>query len=166
LGIRTGHDLRKWNLEKLIFHFGKVGFFLYNIVRGIDNRPVEPTRIRKSIGSEQTLQHDSDDIAEINGVLTELSKQLEHVLQKKQTSGHTLTLKVRYHDFTTITRSQTVHSPIQSSNDMINLLPGLLASTRIGSQKVRLLGLSLSKLNINKNIPRQLLLPFMIRDTL
>lgn len=166
LGIKTGYDLRQWELEKLVFHFGKAGSFLYDIVRGIDNRSVEPARIRKSIGSEQTLQHDSDNIVEIHEVLTGLSHQLANAMKKKQTCGHTLTLKVRYHDFTTITRSQTVRWPIQSSEDIVSLLPGLLSSTRIGNQKIRLVGLSLSKLNGDQKIPRQLLLPFMVKETL
>ncbi len=162
LGIRTGQDLRQQAEEQLTFHFGKTGSFLYNIVRGIDDRPVEPARTRKSIGSETTLSLDTNDGSEINDILQRLAEQIEQSLIKKQTGGYTLTLKVRYHDFTTITRSQTVRTPIRSSSDILCLLPGLLASTDAGRQKVRLLGLSISKLLGDKKVPRQLVLPFML----
>lgn len=166
LGIRTGHDLRQLEEEKLIFHFGKIGSFLYNIVRGVDDRPVEPTRVRKSIGSETTLSHDTDDNAEIEAILTHLAQQIEYSLSKKKTGGYTLTLKVRYQDFTTITRSQTVRTPIYSRTDILTLLPILLAGTNAGSQKIRLLGLSISKLMGDKKVPHQLVLPFMHRGHL
>ena len=161
LGIKTGHDLRQWELEKLIFHFGKTGSFLHDIVRGIDTRSVEPERVRKSIGSEQTLPYDTEDTSEIDAVLMHLAKQIEQSLQRKKVSGQTLTLKVRYHDFTTITRSRTVRSCIRTCDDIVALLPQLLAATQSGSLKIRLLGLSVSKLCDGKNTPRQLLLPFM-----
>lgn len=161
LGIRTGHDLRQQAEEQLIFHFGKTGSFLYNIVRGIDDRPVEPARTRKSIGSETTLSRDTNDGSEINDILKRLAEKIEQSLIQKQTGGYTLTLKVRYHDFNTITRSQTVRTPIHSSSDILRLLPSLLASTDAGQQKVRLLGLCISKLLDDEKVPRQLILPFM-----
>ncbi len=164
LGIRNGYDLRQLDEEKLLFHFGKIGSFLFNIVRGIDDRPVEPARVRKSIGSETTLSYDTDDRGEISAILADLADQVEQSLKKKQTGGYTLTLKVRYCDFTTITRSQTVRTPICSRHCILSLVPGLLATTNAGSQKVRLLGLSVSKLTGDKKIPHQLLLPFMHQD--
>ncbi len=166
LGIKTGNDLRRMEQEKLIFHFGKTGSFLYNIVRGIDERPVEPSRERKSIGSETTLYCDTSDLSEIDTILSHLAEQIEYSLKKKQTGGFTLTLKIRYQDFTTITRSQTVQTPIYSSAAMLSLLPGLLATTDAGSEKVRLLGLSVSKLTGNKRIPIQLVFPFMHQGSL
>lgn len=166
LGIKTGLDLRRMDKELLISHFGKTGSFLYNIVRGIDERPVEPTRERKSIGSETTLICDTDDKSKIDIILSQLAEQIDYSLKKRQTGGYTLTLKVRYQDFTTITRSQTVQSPIYSSAGILPLLPGLLATTNAGSEKVRLLGLTISKLTGTKRIPRQLMLPFMHQGSL
>jgi DNA polymerase-4 len=166
LGIRTGHDLRQMAEEQLISHFGKTGSFLYHIVRGIDDRPVEPTRIRKSIGSETTLSADTDNRDEISTILVQLAEQVGQLLRKKQTGGYTLTLKVRYRDFTTITRSQTVRTPICSSTGILSLVPGLLAATNAGTIKVRLLGLSISKLIGQKRVPQQLLLPFLHQDRL
>ena len=164
LGIRTGHDLRQWEEEKLIFHFGKIGSFLYNIVQGIDDRPVEPQRIRKSIGSETTLANDIDDMVEIQTILENLAQQIEGSLKRKKTGGCTLTLKVRYQDFTTITRSLTTRTPLFSQHDIMAQVPRLLGSTNAGIRKIRLLGLSISRLTGNKTGPYQLLLPFMNRN--
>jgi len=161
LGITTGYDLRQWQEDQLVLHFGKFGSFFHDIVRGIDNRPVEPQRIRKSIGCETTLSTDTDDIGRINTILTELAEDLGISLKKKQIGGYNLTLKVRYLDFITITRSLTVKTPLYTSSDILPLLPTLLHATAAGSRKIRLLGLSVSKLVDEKCIPRQLRLPFL-----
>jgi len=166
LGIKSGQDLRKITEENLIFHFGKTGSFLFNIVRGIDDRPVEPARQRKSIGSETTLSSDTRDREEVDVILSRLAEDIEQSLKKRKISGYTLTLKIRYQDFTTVTRSQTVRSPIQSKDDMLYLLPRLLAATEIGTLRVRLLGLTISKLTGDRKIPHQLVLPFMRQEQL
>jgi len=160
LGIRTGLDLRRWSEDKLILHFGKAGSFLYNIVRGIDNRGVQPHRTRKSIGNETTLNHDIDDLKQIDDILTGLSYRIEHSLHKLKTTGYTITLKVRYSDFSTITRSTTLKNPIYYSEDMLFPVRRLLESTDAGRRKVRLLGISISHLSRRKGVPRQLYLPF------
>lgn len=163
LGINSGSDLRKWHIESLVFHFGKIGAFLYNMVRGIDDRPVEPARIRKSIGSETTFPYDTDDVGEIQKVLVELAQDIEESLIKHKKGGHTLTLKVRYKNFATITRSITTRTAVFSASDILSLVPGLLAATRVGSEKIRLIGLSVSKLLEETHLPRQLKLPFVSR---
>ncbi len=160
LGIKNGFDLRRWEEEKLILHFGKSGSFLFNIVQGIDTRVVQPHRVRKSIGNETTLKFDSDDRAQIETILSDLSLQIEHSLIKLKTNGYTITLKVRYSDFTTVTRSRTLRSPICCSRDILFHLPRLLDSTEAGKRKVRLLGISISNLTAEKSSPRQLQLPF------
>ncbi len=163
LGIKTGYDLRQCEEEKLIFHFGKTGSFFYHIVRGIDNREVQPNRTRKSIGNETTLNYDIDDLEEIRKILSDLSNHIGHTLHKSQTGGYTITLKVRYSDFTTITRSTTLKNPIYSSRDIFFHIPRLLESTEAGYRKVRLLGISISKLTTDKKAPLQLYLPFMVK---
>ena len=160
LGIRSGLDLRRFGRERLIFHFGKSGSFLFNIVQGIDNRPVQSHRVRKSIGNETTLKEDSDDMGLIKNILSELSCRIEQSLIKLQTGGYTVTLKVRYSDFSTITRSRTLRTPICSSADILFQLPSLLDSTEVGRRKVRLLGISISSLTTDKKGPIQLPLPF------
>ncbi len=161
LGINTGFDLRQWEVERLVFHFGKIGSFLYDIVRGIDDRPVEPMRVRKSIGSETTLPYDTDNLDELRKILAELAKDIEKSLHKKNKGGYTLTLKVRYKNFTTITRSITLKTAMFSADDILPLLPGLLATTYAGTEKIRLVGLTISKLTGRTALPRQLKLPFM-----
>jgi DNA polymerase-4 len=160
LGIRTGLDLRRFGEEKLVFHFGKSGSFLFDIVKGIDNRAVQPHRIRKSIGNETTLNQDSNNVDLIKSILSDLSCQIEQSLTKLQTEGCTITLKVRYSDFTTITRSRTLRTPICSHADILFQLPFLLKGTEVGKRKVRLLGISISSLTEKNKWPRQLPLPF------
>ncbi len=161
LGINSGSDLRKWEMEPLVFHFGKIGLFLFNIVRGIDDRPVEPVRVRKSMGSETTLPFDTDNLIEIHTILADLVQDVEKSLLKNNKGGYTLTLKVRYKDFTTITRSITARTAMCTANDILSQIPGLLAATHAGTKKIRLLGLSVSKLTGRTNFPCQLKLPFM-----
>lgn len=161
LGINNGYDLRKWDIAMLITHFGTIGSFLYNIVRGIDDRPVEPNRVRKSIGSETTLPYDTDNLDEIQKILVELVQDIEKSLFKKNKGGYTLTLKVRYKNFATISRSITTRTAMFTRDDILPLLPGLLGATRAGSEKIRLLGLSVSKLTGQTALPRQLKLPFI-----
>lgn len=161
LGIRKGADLLKYNEDALTFHFGKAGVFLYNIVKGNDDRPVEPRRERKSIGSETTLSRDTNDLLEIKSILSTVADKVGAALLKKKCGGNTLTLKIKYHDFVTISRSHTTNSPIYSSADIQNILPRLLVSCNAGEKKVRLLGLSVSKLVEENSGPKQLLLPFV-----
>ncbi len=162
MGISNGKTLREYSKSDLIHHFGKSGVFFYNIVRGIDNRPIKPSRIRKSIGAETTFQKDTKDISLIQNILEQLSTKVEESLKKKQCWASTLTLKIRYHDFTTITRSITLKSPIYSKGEILNHLPQLLKKTEVGRRRVRLLGVTMSKLTtIHVSSPRQLLLPFI-----
>lgn len=163
LGITTGYELRQWREEQLIRHFGKLGAYFHDIVRGIDNRPVEPARIRKSLGCETTLASDTDDLGTITAILGELADELGQDLKKRQIGGHTLTLKVRYLDFITITRSITLKTPLFTAAEILPVLPTLLRATAAGSRKIRLLGLSLAKLVEEKSLPRQLKLPFPAR---
>jgi DNA polymerase IV len=161
LGIIVGKDLRRFSKDDLIYHFGKTGSFYYNIVRGIDDRPVRPERERKSIGSETTLQQDTVDLSQIDDILSNLADKIEKVLEEKKCGASTLTLKVRYHDFITITRSLTLSAPIYTAERILANINRLKSSTDLGQRKARLLGISLSKLTcISKKKPVQLMLPF------
>ncbi|MBM9520713.1 DNA polymerase IV [Desulforhopalus vacuolatus] len=160
LGIKTGASLRQWTLPDLTFHFGKSGQFFYNISRGLDERPVQPGQMRKSTGRETTLSEDIDDILEIQTILKELAREVGESLCTLHERGFTLTLKVRFQDFTTITRSHTSQIPITSDFDIYTLLPNLLTQVEFYGKKIRLLGVSVGKLTRNDE-PHQLLLPFM-----
>jgi DNA polymerase-4 len=146
LGIKTGADLKKLKKEELINHFGKVGSFYYDIVRSIDNRPVNPHRIRKSMGQEQTLSKDIDDRQQMHQVLEKITRSLEEHLKKYRVKGHTITLKVKYYDFKQITRSITLEAPVDEADVIIKYAKALLDKTEAGEKKVRLLGVSLSNL--------------------
>ncbi len=162
LGITDGKTLRKYHKVELIHHFGKAGVFFYNIVRGHDKRPVKPSRYRKSIGAEKTFAKDILEPCEVRPILEQLAQKVAEGLVKNKCGGATLTLKIRYHDFRTITRSKTLSQPVYCSEEILQHLPALLNKTAVGKTKIRLLGISLSKLtNPKKTSSKQLSLPFV-----
>lgn len=162
--IRTGADLLRFSRQEMVALFGKTGHFFYEIARGQDLRPVEPVRVRKSIGSETTFAEDILDYARLSAELYQIVSQVARVLAQKQTGGRTLSLKVRYSDFTTITRSCTTAQGFFSVADILASLPRLLAATEAGRRKIRLLGVTLANLcseqEARRMRVRQLLLPF------
>jgi len=161
-GIETGADLRRCSLDELERLFGKSGSYFYGIARGIDNRPVTPNRVRKSIGKEDTLAEDCADRGQMLTILGDLAQRVSALVKGRQTSGLTLTLKVKYSDFQTVTRSHTQLEPIEDADVMLALAEQLLAKTEAGDRPVRLLGLTVS--NLTTEIPvetsPQLDLPF------
>jgi DNA polymerase-4 len=163
-GIRTGGDLLRFSRQELIALFGKSGLFFYDIARGLDQRPVQPLTVRKSIGSETTLPSDILDFVRVSAVLFELAGQVARNLARIKTGGRTLTLKVRYSDFTTITRSCTTAQGFFAASDILAQLPRLLAATEAGRRKIRLLGVTVANLCSEQEALRlrirQLPLPF------
>lgn len=150
LGIKTGGDLKNWAEIDLVKKFGKTGRFYYRIVRGIDDREVEPHRIRKSIGQERTFPEDIGDLNWIHNFLDKLSEKIAIVMKKKNAAGKTVTLKVRYEDFETVTRSTSFDHYIHTAIDIAETAKLLLEQTEVGKRKVRLLGITLSNLNLNE----------------
>ena len=146
LGIKTGADLKKMSEEDLVKHFGKVGRFYYNIVRTIDDREVNPHRTRKSIGQERTLDQDIDDTNEMLRILEKMAVSLEEYMKKRQIKGRTISLKIKYFDFKSITRCITLEEPVYEAEIMMKAAAELLTKTEAGKIKVRLLGISLSNL--------------------
>ncbi len=162
LGIHTGAELRQRTLEELQKYFGKAGRYYYDIARGIDLRPVVPNRVRKSIGKETTLREDIADPGQLLTILGDLTEKVAALLQARQTSGLTLTLKVKYADFQTVTRSVTCDEPIEHAEEMLQLAEELLGKTEAGERAVRLLGITISGLTteVSAEGPLQLELPF------
>ena len=161
LGIRQGADLFRFSRQELEHYFGKSGLFFYDIVRGIDTRPVQSSRTRKSIGTETTLATDITDMGKINEILISLSEKVARGLRHKGCCGATVTLKVRYHDFTTVTRSSTLASPVANAAQIMAVIPDLLKATDAGKTPIRLLGITASNLCGVKDIQtQQLSLPF------
>jgi DNA polymerase-4 len=166
LGIKTGADLRKFDKTRLIQLFGKTGGYYYDIAHGLDERPVDPDRIRKSIGKETTLPEDIDDIEQMVEILENLSFKVENSLISSEARGRTVTLKVKYFDFKSITRSITVEEPVESAVTIMKYVTPLLSKTAAGEKKVRLLGITISNFddqNVCCDRCGQLLLPFRFR---
>jgi len=162
LGIRTGSDLKKISREDLVTLFGRVGDYYYDIAHGLDDRPVETDYIRKSIGKEVTLEHDIDDIERMAEILKSLAGRVARSLESNESAGRTITLKVKYADFTCVTRSITIDDPCDNCDLILMHARALLAKTEAGIKKVRLLGISLSNLDDeeSESEERQLILPF------
>lgn len=144
LGIHTGKHLRQCSLAMLTRQFGKMGQTYYDFARGIDLRPVEAVYIRKSIGCEHTLERDvcrtSSVIIELYHVVTELVERLS----RKQFKGNTLTLKIKFHDFTQLSRSHTHTSPLTDLKTILPLAKQLLKKIDYHNRPIRLIGLSVS----------------------
>lgn len=147
LGLRTGADLKRWSEIELVKTFGKMGSFYFHIVRARDDREVEPNRIRKSIGAEESFAHDLTEREQFINALEELAETVKRRLDNAETGGRTLTLKVKYEDYKQVTRSRTTVETIDTVEDMMNIALELLDSTEVGSKRARLLGLALSNLD-------------------
>ena len=144
LGIHNGEQLRMQSLEMLTREFGKVGTVYYDFARGIDTRPVEAVRIRKSVGCEHTLEKDiskrSSVIIELYHAAVELVGRLEHANFR----GNTLTLKIKFHDFSQITRSMTQTKELVALDVILPLAKQLLQEVDYEHHPIRLIGLSVS----------------------
>ena len=144
LGIHKGKDLQQCTLEMLTRLFGKAGHVYYDFAQGIDLRPVEAERIRKSVGCEHTLDKDitasSSVIIELYHVATELIERLK----KSEFSGNTLTLKIKFYDFKQITRSITREQELNNMNDILPLAKQLLKEVDYSIRPIRLIGLTVS----------------------
>lgn len=143
LGIHKGVDLKSYSLEALIRHFGKSGQIYYDFSRGIDLRPVEPYRKRKSVGCEKTLEKSITLKSSIIIELYHLTKELVSRVERNQFKGNTLTLKVRFDDFTQITRSHTIDDPLLEMKEILKIAKKLLQSVEL-NYPIRLMGLSVS----------------------
>ena len=145
-GIANGADLKRLGEERLRALFGKQGSQLSHFVRGEDDRPVEPTRERKSIGKEVTFERDLVDRDHMEEILEHLARQVEHRLVELDLAGRTLTLKVRWSDFQLNTRSVSRSQGFQDAQGMMPVLRTLLTGLDSGNMPVRLLGVSVSNL--------------------
>jgi len=160
LGIHTGADLRRWSLVALQKHFGKWAQFLYDIARGTDHRPVDGHGERKSVGAETTFGENLRNRTEMLSTLSTLASQVAESLQQKELRAGTMAIKVRYPDFTTVTRQCSLSPPTQSLEELQHHLPLLLDRTDAAELSVRLLGLSTSNfVTHSAETPEQLRLP-------
>ncbi len=149
-GVFTGADLKRWTELDLVKRFGRVGSFYFNIVRGHDDRPVVPNRIRKSLGAEESYAEDLVERQSVIEALQEIAETLKRRIDNSETSGRTLTLKVKYGDYQQVTRSRTNSASIQSVDEIMHLALELLDATETEQRHVRLLGLALSNLDCER----------------
>ena len=143
LGIFKGKDLREKDLSFLVEQFGSSGLSYYNFARGIDDRPVRTERIRKQVSAEITLSKDEGNLNKLEDTLSELTDYLMTRLRKNDFLGRSLTLKVRFHNFKTITRTQTSNSVFNEKSLNLKTSESLLEKIDFNHQTVRLLGIAI-----------------------
>ncbi len=144
MGWQTAKDLRQVPLPEMMRHFGKAGYMYYQFVRGIDDRPVRSRRVRKSVGCEHTYETDIRIPTERSQALDVLVEELMGRLARAKFVGTTLTLKVRFHNFQTVTRSRTTAHPWVDAQRIRQAADELMAGIEIPAGGVRLLGISVS----------------------
>lgn len=153
LGIHNGYQLRQFSLQYLTDKFGKAGQLFYDFARGIDDRPVVTDWVRKSVGCEHTFLKDISRRSEVTIELYHTVLELLERIQKTQFKGHTLTLKVKFHDFTQITRSLTVNDILMEKAQILPLAKQLMREVDYAQRPIRLLGLSVSHAEVEEEKP-------------
>jgi len=164
LGIHTGRDLKKLEEAELIHLFGKTGSIYYQNARGIDDREVTPNRLRKSLGAEETFMTDLDNKTALEEKLREIANEVWRRTSRREFYGRTVTLKIKYADFTEASKRKTLSKPIEDFYTFWNVALDLLAVVEFGKrskQKIRLMGLAVSNAtDMNEMENRQLKLDF------
>lgn len=161
LHIFKGKDLKTFSQEQLEQLFGKSGAYYYNVARGIHHSEVKPHRIRKSIAVENTFWDNLDEDQQIEVELSKIASELQERASSKKIKGKTLTLKIKYKDFSVFTRSKTLEMYYETEEEILKMALQLW-HLRPYDKPVRLLGLSLSNLNTDqeKQLFIQLKIPF------
>lgn len=154
LGVTTIAQLRALELDVLTQRFGRQGQGLWNSSRGIDDRPVRTHRERKSLGHERTYARNISTLAEMDAQLEDLAGRVAAGLVKREFAARTISVKVRYPDFVTPSRSRTFEHPVSSTRQIASVAKELLRQTEAGERSVRLLGVTAS--NLSKGEPEQL----------
>lgn len=144
LGIHTGADLKKLTEEALVRQFGKAGSMYYENARARDDREVNPNRIRKSVGAENTFETDLEASTRMTIELYHIARRTWERIEAKEFYGRTITLKIKYTDFETITRSHTLPVPIRTFRTFWDTAREMLKQIDTSRKKVRLMGLTIS----------------------
>ena len=160
LGILTGADLRAWSLAELEARFGSSGRWYWSIARGIDEREVRPDRPYKSVSAERTFDEDLTDPARLAAELERIAGHAWARVERAAVAGRTVTLKVKYGDFTIITRSKSFAGPVPGQAAFAAAGQALLSTLVPVRKGIRLLGLGLHNLGDRFEQPRQLGLAF------
>ena len=149
LGIFTGKDLKSKSIEYLSERFGKSGRYYYYVVRGIHSSEVKPNRIRKSLAAERTFSENLSSEVFMLEKLQHIAQEVSRRLTKSKVAGKTVTLKIKYSDFSLQTRSKTLPYYISDESIILETAKELLYQEKL-KNSVRLLGISLSNLNTEK----------------
>ncbi len=149
-GIFTGKDLKDRSLDFLVENFGKSGSHYYNTVRGVHNSKVRASRLQKSLAAEHTFSENISSEIFMMERLDEIANEVEKRLKNQKLAGKTITLKIRYSDFSIQTRSRTVPLFIASKELILPIIEELLYQEKM-KDSVRLLGISISNLNNDKS---------------
>ena len=160
MNIFTGLDLKRYSKIQMIKLFGKPGRFYYDIIRGDDNRPVNPNSERKSIGAERTFGENLQTIEEMMEQVERIAAILLKAINRTQNPGRTLTLKIRDGEFQTFTRSKTHPYYLTTKEALVKTSKKLLLDNQEILNEVRLLGISLSNLQKETNSSDQLQFEF------
>ncbi len=160
MGIFTGADLKKYSMVELAERFGKFGRYIYNAVRGEDNRPVKANRIRKSISKETTYDTNLITYDSVKDALQNLTIQLHKSAAKRNILGRTINLKFRFGDFQTLTRSKTINHFTNDADLITKVSLELVEEIDFSEKGVRLLGVGLSNLNTELKANYQLVFNF------
>lgn len=159
MGFPTVGSLERASQGQLIEVFGKFGQTLYNLSRGIDERPVVPDREPQQISAEITFDTDVD---EVTALLEEIVRQatlIERRMAHYDKRGRTVTLKVRYDDFTGVTRSHTGTTMLSKANEIVETAHHLLEKTQVGVRRVRLIGIGVSNFEVPEAVQQKLPFP-------
>jgi len=144
MGIYWGRDLKKLSLSDLVRDFGKAGQYYYNVVRGKDDRPVNPHHERKSIGAERTFSHDLFDSGEMKAEVVKVADILWERIIKTKKKGKTITVKVKFANFEQITRSHTLDSCFETKEQLMVETLRLLPFRELTYRGIRLIGITVS----------------------
>ncbi len=147
MGIQTIGQIARLSETALNKRFGKWGNALWRLSHGIDDRPVESVDVQKSISQERTFYEDTDDQQEIEQTLFHLAESLSRLMRKDHLKGRTITLKIRFEDFSTFTRSKTFADFIDSTQIIKGVALSMYRRFNKSRKKVRLLGIGVSQLN-------------------
>src|SRR3954451_1775868 len=157
LGILTGADLREWSLPALQAHFGSSAEWYWRICRGFDEREVKPDRPYKSVSAERTFDEDLSDPGRLTAELTRIAGYAWARVERAEVLGRTVTLKVKFGDFTIITRSKSFSAPVPDEQAFAAAGQTLLAALHPLPKGIRLIGMGLHNLTeINSAVPAQL----------
>ncbi|MCH7403389.1 DNA polymerase IV [Belliella kenyensis] len=146
LGIHQGKDLKEYSLQFLTKRFGKSGLHFFNIVRGIHNSEVQPHRERKSLSAESTFENDLLNQDELVSALKKIFQELVRRMERTKIQGRTVTLKIKYKDFSLQTRSKSFEQ-FPNQDKIWETVIELLNQTPL-TMAVRLFGIGVSNLNI------------------